>query len=118
MSNSVRSPGSDTAYNLSANNWLASKLYGDQFGGNGALPKLIGGAVGSFIPGIGTLGGYLGMGKFAENVQNRLGGAISDVMMDPTKMAAALQKLQQNNPAAATALQRYLTQQSALQAGQ
>ena len=110
MSNSVRAPGSDTAYNLQANNWLASKIYGGQFGGNGTLPKIVGGALGSFIQGVGTLGGYLGMGKLAEGVQSRLGGAVSDLMMNPAKMAEALQKLQQTNPAAASELQRYMTQ--------
>lgn len=38
ISNSVRSPGSDTSYNLQAPNWLAKTLYGSEFQGGKALP--------------------------------------------------------------------------------
>lgn len=99
MSNSVKSPGSDTAYNLNAGQWLSGKI-----------PKLIGGAVGNFIPGVGAMGGFFGTEKLASGISGRIGNAVTDIMMNPAKAAAELQKLQQTNPAAAQALQRLLTQ--------
>jgi len=93
VSNAVKSAGSDTRYNMAADSWLANKLYGPTYGGNGTLPKIVGGALGSFIPGVGTLGGYLGMGKLAEKGAERLGGAVTDLMMDPARMASAIQQL-------------------------
>lgn len=41
ISNSIRTGGSDTAYNLAADGWLARNLYGPNFDGAPYLPKLV-----------------------------------------------------------------------------
>lgn len=63
----IKSPGSDTAYNLNADGWLARAIYGNGNGGSGAatvsLP-IIGGYVGDALG-----GGYgLAMGSGAGSV--------------------------------------------------
>lgn len=84
VSNAVRSPGSDTAYNLAANGWLARQLYGPTFGGAGNAGKAIGAlgatALGHPMVGLGILGGA---NKVGQMVGNRLQDRLSGLLMDP-----------------------------------
>lgn len=85
ISNSLRSPGSDTAYNLAANGWLARNLYGPGF--RGATP------VGRGLAGLAVaMGGHpwLGVGlagsvgKAGQMVGNRLNAQLSDLLLNPS----------------------------------
>jgi hypothetical protein len=81
VSNSIRSPGSDTAYNLAANGWLARQLYGPTFGGAGTAGKAIGAlgaaALGYPMVGLGIIGGGNRVGQMVGNrLQNRLSGLL------------------------------------------
>ena len=118
VSSSVRSPGSDTAYNLNAPGWLASKLYGGTFQGGGIAPRLVGAGVGSVVPGVGTLGGYLAADSLAKFGAGRVFKAAQNVMMNPQTMADELDKLAAKKPALAKALGRYISQQGAYNAPQ
>jgi hypothetical protein len=118
VSNSVRSPGSDTAYNLSAPGWLSSKFYGKNFNGGGPISKLVGAGLGSIVPGIGTVGGYLGAEKLANVANTRVFNAAQRLMLNPQAMADELDKLAVKNPALAKALGRLTQQQAAYAAPQ
>jgi len=118
VSNSVRTPGSDTAYNLNAPGWLASKLYGGSFQGGGIAPRLVGAGVGSVVPGVGTLGGYLAADSLAKFGAGRVFKAAQNVMLNPQTMADELDKLAAKKPALAKALGRYISQQGAHNAPQ
>jgi hypothetical protein len=103
VSNSIRSPGSDTAYNLAANGWLARQLYGPTFGGAGAAGKTIGAlgaaALGHPMVGLGIMGGG---NKLGQMVGNRLQSRLSGLLMNPdtvlpyldARAAAAAQPVQ------------------------
>jgi hypothetical protein len=84
VSNSIRSPGSDTAYNLAAQGWLARQLYGPTFGGAGNVGKAIGAigatALGHPMVGLGILGGG---NKIGQMVGNRLQGRLTGLLMNP-----------------------------------
>lgn len=87
VSNSIRSPGSDTAYNLAANGWLARQLYGPTFGGAGTAGKAIGAlgatALGHPMVGLGILGGA---NKVGQMVGGRLQDRLSGLLMDPNSI--------------------------------
>jgi hypothetical protein len=103
VSNSIRSPGSDTAYNLAAQGWLARQLYGPTFGGAGNLGKAVGAlgatALGHPMVGLGILGGG---NKIGQMVGNRLQDRLSGLLLNPdtvlpyldARAAAAAQPVQ------------------------
>lgn len=82
--NSVPKTGSDTAYNLAANGWLARQLYGPTFGGAGTAGKAIGAlgatALGHPMVGLGILGGA---NKVGQMVGGRLQDRLSGLLMNP-----------------------------------
>jgi hypothetical protein len=84
VSNSIRSPGSDTAYNLAANGWLAKQLYGPTFGGAGNAGKAIGAlgaaALGHPMVGLGIMGGG---NKIGQMVGSRLQDRLSGLLLNP-----------------------------------
>lgn len=84
VSNSIRSPGSDTAYNLAANGWLARQLYGPTFGGAGNAGKAIGAlgatALGHPMVGLGILGGG---NRIGQMVGGRLQDRLTGLLMNP-----------------------------------
>ncbi|MEM5294251.1 hypothetical protein VSR82_07895 [Burkholderia sp. JPY481] len=84
VSNSIKSPGSDTAYNLAANGWLARQLYGPTFGGAGNVGKAAG-AIGAFALGHPMVGlGILGGGnRIGQMVGNRLQDRLTGLLMNP-----------------------------------
>ncbi len=84
VSSGLGTPGSDTAYNASANGWLARQLYGEQFGGTTGLGKSIG-ALGAAVTGHPIVGlGILGGGnKLGLAVRDRLNAQLSDLLLNP-----------------------------------
>jgi hypothetical protein len=94
ISNSIKSPGSDTAYNLQAPGWLAGKIYGPNFEGNSGLAKTIGtllGAVGGAMAPetmhLGAFaGGYAGHhigGQVSTMGTAKVNSALADALLDP-----------------------------------
>lgn len=101
ISNSIRSPGSDTAYNLGAEGWLAGNLYGKNFDGAtnlGRVGAALGAGVGTAITGhpwwgIGAAGAAMkGAGKLGQWAGGRLQSALSDVLLDPQVFRPYLQE--------------------------
>lgn len=95
ISNSVRTPGSDTAYNLAANGWLARQLYGRNFQG-GAVGRVLGtatqaaGAAGGaalFGPAGAGVGSALGSGVGSllngSRIGSRLNEHLADLLLNP-----------------------------------
>ncbi|NUY33303.1 hypothetical protein F0160_22725 [Paraburkholderia sp. JPY303] len=84
VSNSIKSPGSDTAYNLAAQGWLARQLYGPGFGGAGNVGKAVGAigaaALGHPMVGLGIIGGG---NKIGQMVGGRLQDRLSGLLMNP-----------------------------------
>lgn len=84
VSNAIRTSGSDTAYNLAANGWLARNLYGPNFGGATGLGRTVGAigaaAVGHPMIGLGILGGG---SKIGQMVGSRLNDQLSDLLLNP-----------------------------------
>jgi hypothetical protein len=90
-SNSLRTPGSDTAYNIQAQGALGKLLYGPSFNGSSKATRVAAGAIGSFIPGVGWMGGYLGSGELGATVGKHVNQAAAKLLNDPQALAAALQ---------------------------
>jgi hypothetical protein len=114
VSNSIRSPGSDTAYNLAAQGWLARQLYGPTFGGAGNLGKAVGAigatALGHPMVGLGILGGG---NKIGQMVGNRLNAKLSDLLLNPDALlpylnARAAAPVNGSQQALAAALRRQI----------
>lgn len=93
ISNSVKSPGSDTSYNLQAPGWLAKQLYGGNFQGPGSLVKGAAAAAGGALGGgfSGAAGGYLGASKLAEVASKRVNDALAEALLNPAKAQQLLQ---------------------------
>lgn len=87
VSNSIKSPGSDTAYNLAAQGWLARQLYGPTFGGAGNIGKAVGAlgatALGHPMAGLGILGAG---NKLGQMVGGRLQDRLTGLLMDPNTL--------------------------------
>lgn len=116
VSNSIKSPGSDTAYNLAANGWLARNLYGPSFGGSGALGRSIAGGLaglattlaGHPLAGAGVAGTVAGgLGSIGRMVGGRLQDRLTGLLMDPN---AILPYLDARAAAAAQAVPNPLMQ--------
>ena len=103
ISNSVRSAGSDTAYNLQAPGWLGRALYGDNFKG-GALQKSIGAFIGGGVgstggPAAAAVGAKIGWdaaGVMTNFAQKRVNEVLAEALLDPAKAQALLQESQVN----------------------
>lgn len=82
--NSVPKTGSDTAYNLAANGWLARNLYGPSFQGATGLGKSLaaGAALLTGHPYV-AAGVFGGANKLGQMVGNRLQGSLTDFLMNP-----------------------------------
>lgn len=84
VSNSIRSPGSDTAYNLAANGWLARNLYGPNFQGATGIGKtLAAGATAMSGHPLAALGVFGGGNKLGQIVGSRLQDRLTGLLMDP-----------------------------------
>jgi len=84
VSNSVKSPGSDTAYNLAANGWLARNLYGPNFQGATGIGKT-GAALAALATGhpLAAGGIFAGGNKIGQMVGNRLQDRLSGLLLNP-----------------------------------
>jgi hypothetical protein len=111
VSNSLRSPGSDTAYNISSKGWLANQLYGPTFNGTGNASKLAaaGAALATGHPVI--AGGVIAGGnKAAQYVGGRLNNALSDFLLNPSEFLPYLERgstSSSRQKALADAVERY-----------
>ncbi|WP_321951869.1 hypothetical protein [Paraburkholderia bannensis] len=85
VSNSIRSPGSDTAYNLAANGWLARNLYGPSFQGATGLGKGAAAAA-TAIAGhpVAALGVYGAGSRLGQMVGDRLQAQLGDYLLNPS----------------------------------
>lgn len=125
-SNSIRTPGSDTNYNINADGWLANALYGKGFGGSKSLSSparliggVLGGAAGNMIghPLMGIGAGYGLAEKLASFAGNRVNGAASELFSNPDAFSAAMQQTPNNYAnAIGNALRRYVPGINAYQA--
>jgi hypothetical protein len=87
LSNSIKSPGSDTAYNLAANGWLAKQLYGPSFKGATGIGKAVaaGGALLTGHPW--AAGGALAASnKLGQSVGAKLQDKLSTYLLDPNAL--------------------------------
>lgn len=111
--NAIRAGGSDTLYNIAADNWF-SKMTGKQNVLGGALASGIGGGLGSLLgPGGAVAGAALGAaGKAAAaRSEDAINREMARLLLNPQEFGAALQQaLQASAPtapsAAATLTQR------------
>lgn len=85
ISNSLRSPGSDTTYNIAANGWLARQLYGENFNGATGLGKGLG-ALGATLSGHPLVGlGLLAQGnKLGQMTGSRLNEQLGQLLLNPS----------------------------------
>lgn len=84
VSNGLKSPGSDTAYNTSANGWLAHHLYGPNFQGASGLGRAVG-AIGAAVAGHPMVGAGLLVGgnRIGQMVGGRLNEQLGNLLLDP-----------------------------------
>ncbi|MCA8433854.1 hypothetical protein [Burkholderia seminalis] len=75
VSNSIRAPGSDTAYNLTANGWLARQLYGRDFQGG-----MVGSVLGNAAQAAGAAGGAAMFGPAGAGVGAALGSGVGGLL--------------------------------------
>jgi hypothetical protein len=92
ISNSLRSPGSDTAYNVSANGWLAKQLYGHDFSGAGNAARGVG-ALGALLTGHPMLGvGILAGGKkLGGMASEKLNAKLAEMLLNPDSLLPYLE---------------------------
>lgn len=103
ISNSLRSPGSDTVYNGMADGWLARSLYGSGFEGGTRAGKVLAGLLGGATKGpVGAYLGYTGAEKLANHVSDKLNEKLAQALMD--KDFAAQMLLQNSGLPAQTRL--------------
>lgn len=104
ISNSIRSPGSDTSFNLQAPGWLAGKLYGADMTGGAkgakALAAALGGLGGMITGGpMGAAGGATAGHAIANKVstmgQQRAAAMLAKALAEPQYAAELLQQAQQ-----------------------
>lgn len=98
VSNSLRSPGSDTAYNLSANGWLARQMYGQKLDGATSLGRGLAsfGAAVTGHPWVG-LGLLSQAGKLGQMVGGRLAPELRGLLLDPQSLLPYLDSVKPKN---------------------
>ena len=84
ISNSLRSPGSDTAYNIASKGWLGKQLYGSNFEGGGNAARGVG-ALGALLTGHPMVAGGILMGgkKLGGMAADRLNASLGELMLTP-----------------------------------
>lgn len=111
VSNSLRTPGSDTAYNISANGWLGKQLYGQNYEGAGNAAKLTGAAAAAVTGHPMVAGGILAGGnKAGQFVGGRLNKELGNFLLNPSEFLPYLEGVNATprNKALSDAIQRYL----------
>lgn len=115
ISNSLGTPGSDTAYNISADGWLARQLYGSDFGGASVLGKGAG-ALGATLTGHPMVGAGIlaGGNKLGQTVGNRLNEQLSELLLHPKTLLPYLDAARKNSPQALAQILRGNVSQGAI----
>jgi len=111
ISNAVRTPGSDTAFNLKAPGWLGAHFYGRDFEGPTSTGKIIGGLLGGGVTGhpiLGAAAGYAGAEKIGQFAGNRVNDVMSKALLDRQLMADLLSARNSGNSALASRLESLL----------
>lgn len=100
ISNSIKLPGSDTAYNLQTPSWLSKQLYGGNFTGTPTSARVIGGILGGAGGAAsgggpvgattGALAGAAAMNKVAQIGQSRVNDVLAQALLDPQFAAELL----------------------------
>ncbi len=102
ISNSVKSAGSDTNYNVQAPGWLARQVYGPQFEGAGKGVKIAGGLLGAALAHGGGLegmgmaaGGGVAAASYLGNIaRDNVNKAMAQGLLNPENTANALEAYQ------------------------
>lgn len=107
ISNSIKSPGSDTMFNAQAPNWLSGQLFGKGLDGNSGLGRL-GAGIGGFLTGgpMGAAGGALGAQKVGQFVGNRVNAEFQQAMLNPDYFAKLLGDALERQSGGASTLQQ------------
>jgi len=107
VSNSIKSPGSDTFFNAQAPNWLSGQLFGENLDGKSLLGR-VGAGVGGFLTGgpMGAAGGALGAQKVGQFVGNRVNTEFQKAMLDPEYFAKLLAEALDRQSSAPTTFQK------------
>lgn len=93
ISSSMRSPGSDTAYNLAAPGALGKLLFGSNFQGSPTLARGIGATVGAMTGGYkGAAAGYFAAQKLGEIAGSRAQKQLGELLNDPPTFGSALEE--------------------------
>lgn len=108
ISNSIRSAGSDTAFNMQAPNWLSGKLLGQGMDGKSTGGRALG-ALGGFLTGgpMGAVGGHVVAEKAGSFVGNRVNSEFQKAMLDPQYFAKLLAEALERQKSASAPLQQY-----------
>lgn len=87
VSNSIKSSGSDTAYNLAANGWLARSLYGPSFEGASGLGRNVAAGM-ALLTGHPYAAGaiFAGGKKIGQAVGSQLQNRLSNFLTDPNAL--------------------------------
>lgn len=107
VSNSIKSPGSDTFFNAQAPNWLGGQLFGENLDGKSLLGR-VGAGVGGFLTGgpMGAAGGALGAQKVGQFVGNRVNTEFQKAMLDPQYFAQLLAEALDRQSSSPTTFQK------------
>lgn len=107
ISNSIKSPGSDTFFNAQAPNWLSGQLFGENLDGKSLLGR-VGAGVGGFLTGgpMGAAGGALGAQKVGQFVGNRVNTEFQKAMLDPQYFAQLLAEALDRQSSSPTTFQK------------
>jgi hypothetical protein len=93
-SNSLKSPGSDSAYNIAASGWLARQIYGQNFSGATGLGKVIGllgaTALGHPLVGLGLLSQANKLGLIAGN---KMSDSLRGLLLNPESLLPYLDSI-------------------------
>ena len=111
ISNAVRVPGSDTAFNLRAPGWLGLHFYGQDFTGPTTPAKIVGGLLGGGVTGhpiLGAAAGYATAEKVGQFAGNRVNDVMAKALIDRHLMADLLAARQSGDLALASRIEGLL----------
>lgn len=115
ISNSLKSPGSDTAYNIAANGWLGKQIYGKEFEGASMLGRGIS-ALGATVTGHPMVGmGIMAGGKkLGQTVGDNLTKELQNLLLNPEALLPYLDKTGKVTPQAIAAALKNNVRQGAV----
>lgn len=98
ISNSIKSAGSDTAFNMQAPNWLSGQLFGTGLDGSSKLTNSLSGVMGFLHGGpLGALGAAKGSQMLGNFVGNRVNGEFQKAMLEPDYFAQLVEDAAKRN---------------------